>query len=90
MVGSFNDTQLLEDLTAAADVVFDTVRSLHSLSLQSLHLVILTYCIQVDADMLEAAKIMLRGSKRRFQETGKPVIFIHTVRVCHRPLQHTY
>jgi len=56
VVGSFNDTQLLEDLTAAADVVFDTV----------------------DADMLEPAKIMLRGSKRRFQETGKPVIFIHT------------
>jgi len=56
VVGSFNDAKLLEDLTAAADVVFDTV----------------------DADMLDAAKIMLRGSKRRFQETGKPVIFIHT------------
>lgn len=56
VVGSFNDTQLIEDLTAAADVVFDTV----------------------DADMLDAAKVLLRGSKRRFQETGKPVVFIHT------------
>jgi len=56
VVGSFNDVQLLEDLTAAADVVFDTV----------------------DADQLDAAKIMLRGFKKGFQKTGKPAIFIHT------------
>jgi len=56
VVGSFSDAQLLEDLTAAADIVIDTV----------------------DADQLEAAKIMLRGFKRKFQETGKPPIFIHT------------
>jgi len=56
VVGSFSDTQLLEDLTAAADVVIDTV----------------------DADNLDAAKTMLRGFKRRFQETGKPIPFIHT------------
>ncbi|KAF9449168.1 NAD(P)-binding protein [Macrolepiota fuliginosa MF-IS2] len=56
VVGSFSDAQLLEDLTAAADVVVDTA----------------------NADDLEAAKIMLRGSKRKFQETGRPPIFIHT------------
>ncbi|KAF9443686.1 NAD(P)-binding protein [Macrolepiota fuliginosa MF-IS2] len=56
VVGSFNDAKLLEDLTAAADIVFDTV----------------------DADALEAANIMLRGFKRKFQETGRPPIFIHT------------
>lgn len=33
----------------------------------------------MDADDLEAVKVMLRGSKRRFQETGHPPIFIHTV-----------
>lgn len=56
VVGSFSDVQLLEDLTAAADVVFDTV----------------------DADQLAGAKTMLRGFKRRHQETGIQPIFIHT------------
>ncbi|KAF9453418.1 NAD(P)-binding protein [Macrolepiota fuliginosa MF-IS2] len=56
VVGSFSDAKLLEDLTAAADIVIDVV----------------------DADVLEAAKIMLRSSKRRFQETGRPQVFIHT------------
>ncbi|KAJ3566140.1 hypothetical protein NP233_g7179 [Leucocoprinus birnbaumii] len=56
VVGSFNDAKLLEDLTADADIVFDTV----------------------DADALEAARIMLRGFKRKFEATGKAPIFIHT------------
>ncbi|KAF5359799.1 hypothetical protein D9756_003346 [Leucocoprinus leucothites] len=56
VVGSFTDAQLLEDLTADADIVFDTV----------------------DADALEATRIMLRGFKKKFQATGKAPIFIHT------------
>ena len=36
--------------------------------------------LQVDADALDAARTMLRGFKRKFQETGIPPIFIHTVR----------
>jgi len=56
VVGSFSDAKLLEDLTAAADIVIDAA----------------------DSDALEAVKVMLRGCKRKFQETGRPPIFIHT------------
>lgn len=36
---------------------------------------------QVDADDLEAANTTLRGIKNRYQETGNPPAFIHTVRL---------
>ncbi|KXN91707.1 hypothetical protein AN958_12559 [Leucoagaricus sp. SymC.cos] len=73
VVGSFTDAKLLEDLTAAADIVIDTVGPLVSNRLFKR-----SNDEQVDADAYEAAIIMLRGFKRRFQETGKPPIFIHT------------
>ncbi|KAF7775995.1 hypothetical protein Agabi119p4_4388 [Agaricus bisporus var. burnettii] len=56
VVGSFDDAKLVEDLTAAADIVVDMGGS----------------------DNLGLAKSTLRGFQRKFQETGKPSIFIHT------------
>jgi hypothetical protein len=46
---------------------------------------------KADADNLDAAKATLKGLKTRYQETGIPPIFIHTVcnPICLLAIQST-
>ncbi|KAF7980436.1 hypothetical protein HWV62_38278 [Athelia sp. TMB] len=65
VVGSLSDHDKLEGLVAQADVTIGT-------------LVLNDVAEQADADDLPATEAILRGLKRRFEDTGKAPILIHT------------
>lgn len=87
VVGSYADTDKLTELAAAADVVFATVR-FDLRRKRSVADCRAPFC-KADCDDLPAAKAILAGLKRRYQQTGSPAALVHTVsrRKQHRGCQ---
>jgi len=75
VVGSYADLPLLEDLAADADLVIACVSAIHGSYMPINEQTV----SQVDMDDLNAAKAILRGLKKRFQNTGQTPSLVHTV-----------